>query len=264
MRVGTAAAAVLMCACVPEGPSTADAGVATKPTALIPAAVRPKTAATAANDAAAASGSAHAVSTARAVARPITTAFEDSFERDDLGPNWRTLSPSWRIVRGRLCGRRAHNKGAWLALPLPTNVRIEFDAFAESTEGDLKVELFGDGESGATSTSYTNATSYLAILGGWKNSKHVLARLNEHGDDRQEIEVDLASDDERMRPVAAGQPYHFKLERSDGKTVEWSVNGATYLTFADRDPLVGLGHEHFGFNDWEAPVCFDNLKITPL
>ncbi len=67
-----------------------------------------------------------------------------------------------------------------------------------------------------------------------------------------------------MRAVARGQPYHFKVERTDGKKVEWSVNGAVYFDFADPEPLAGAGHEHFGFNDWEAPVCFDNLKITPL
>jgi hypothetical protein len=196
--------------------------------------------------------------------RPITKVFEDNFDREELGPNWRTLSPAWQIAKGRLCSRHARNKGVWLTMALPTNVRVEFDAFAESGEGDLKVEIFGDGVSGATSTSYTNATSYLAILGGWKNTKHVLARINEHGDDRQEIDIDPHSDDERMRPVAPGQPYHFKLDRSDGKTLEWSVNGTSFLTFADRDPLVGTGHEHFAFNDWDAPVCFDNLKVTPL
>ena len=70
--------------------------------------------------------------------------------------------------------------------------------------------------------------------------------------------------DERMRAVARGQPYHFKVERADGKKVEWSVNGVVYFTYVDAEPLAGPGHEHFGFNDWEAPVCFDNLKVTPL
>ncbi len=67
-----------------------------------------------------------------------------------------------------------------------------------------------------------------------------------------------------MRAVARGQPYHFKVERADGKKVEWSVNGVVYFDLNDAEPLAGAGHEHVGFNDWEAPVCFDNLKITPL
>ena len=36
------------------------------------------------------------------------------------------------------------------------------------------------------------------------------------------------------------------------------------LSLKDPNPLLGAGHEHFGFNDWQVPVCFDNLTITPL
>jgi hypothetical protein len=54
------------------------------------------------------------------------------------------------------------------------------------------------------------------------------------------------------------------VERTDGKTVKWSVNGLEYLTFPDQLPLAGMGHDHFGFNDWETKVCFDNVKVTPL
>jgi hypothetical protein len=194
----------------------------------------------------------------------IAAPFEDTFERTELGGDWNALGAAWRIDNGRLCGRNAKNKGIWLRRRLPQNARIEFDAFAESATGDVKVELWGDGQSGATTTSYTNATSYLAIFGGWKNSKHVLARLDEHGDDRLELDIDPKSDDERERPVSPGQAYRFRIERADGRTLVWAINGAVYFELADEAPLVGPGHEHFGFNDWEAPICFDNLKVTPL
>jgi hypothetical protein len=203
-------------------------------------------------------------SAARPAGPPIDSPFEDTFERQELGPDWNVLSPKWTIQKGRLCARGARNRGVWLARRLPVNARIEFDAFAESPEGDLKVELWGDGESGATGTSYTNASSYLAILGGWKNTKHVFARLDEHGTDRLELDIEPNSDDERSRPVEAGQPYRFKVERADGKTLEWSINGVDYFTRVDPEPLSGTGHEHLGFNDWDAPVCFDNVKVTPL
>jgi hypothetical protein len=253
--------AALAPACVPEGPSTADAGAPAKAVPAPPPAVAPARVVSSA-------GSASAASAVDAAPHPeaprITAAWEDTFDRAELGPDWNTLSPAWKIQNGKLCVKGARNKGAWLSRRLPVNARIEFDAFAESAEGDLKVELWGDGVSGATAQSYTNATSYLAILGGWKNTKHVLARINVHGTDRLEIDVDPLADDERMRAVARGQPYHFKVERADGKKVEWSVNGAVYFTFSDPEPLAGPGHEHFGFNDWDAPVCFDNLKVTPL
>ena len=183
----------------------------------------------------------------------------------NLGPNWiQVKTNAWRVENGKLCGKGAHNHPVWLNRTLPINARIEFDAVAYGDDGDLKCEVWGDGRSFATGTSYTNATSYLAILGGWHNTLHVLARLNEHGQDRKELPVDKNSDDPRERPVVKGQTYHFKIERTDGKTVHFSVDGLEYHKWTDPSPLVGQGHDHFGFNEWEAKVCFDNVKVTPL
>lgn len=240
-------AAMTLVSCVPEGPPTGDQ----LPT---PARALPTSTNRAVADAQ------QPTSNVPMIAAP----FEDAFDRAELGENWNALAPKWRIDNGRLCGQGARNKGIWLKKRIPTNVRIEFDAIAESAVGDLKIEAWGDGKSGATGTSYTNATSYIAIFGGWKNSKHVLARIDEHGSDRLEIDIDPQSDDERERAVSAGQTYRFRIERADGHTVTWSINGTLYFTLDDREPLAGSGHEYFGFNDWEAPVCFDNLKVTPL
>jgi hypothetical protein len=183
----------------------------------------------------------------------------------DPGPDWMATRPGiWRIEGGRLCGEGAENHGIWLKRTLPTNARIEFDAVTNSNEGDIKAEFWGDGRSYATALSYTNATSYLTIYGGWHNKFHVLARINEHGNDRQQIEVDPNSDDPREKPVVAGQGYHFKIERADGKTVKWWVDGNEMLTYADSSPLVGAGHDHFGFNDWHVKLCFDNVRVVPL
>jgi hypothetical protein len=239
--------AVAVAACVPEGPATnPDAGAAPSP-------LQP-------------------ISTARASAEPngeredppILEPFEDSFDRAALGPDWLALSPAWKIHEGRMCVRGAKNKGAWLRRVLPDRARIELEATADSPDGDLKLELWGDGKSGATGTSYTNATSYVLILGGWKNTKHVLARLDEHGADRLDLDVDPTADDERLRPVEPGQPYRFSIERSDGKTLVVSINGQTLFRWSDPAPLAGDGHDHLGLNDWDAPVCFDNLRIIPL
>ncbi|MBX3186097.1 MAG: hypothetical protein KF819_03740 [Labilithrix sp.] len=183
----------------------------------------------------------------------------------NLGPDWVQIrTNAWRVENGQLCVQNARNKGVWLNKTLPVNARIEFDAIAGTDDGDLKAEVWGDGQSAATGTSYTNATSYLAIFGGWKNTSHVLARKNEHGADRKEIKVDKDSDDPRQRAVVKGQVYRFKIERTDGKTVRWSIDGVDYVSWADAQPLAGQGHDHFGFNEWEAKVCFDNVKVTPL
>jgi hypothetical protein len=210
----------------------------------------------------AASSSAPAPSTSATPAVPSGSAVPAP---NELGPDWVTTSPGiWHIENGRLCGEHAHNHGVWLKRVLPVNARIEFDAVTMSADGDLKAEYWGDGRSSATALSYTNATSYLTIFGGWHNKFHVLARINEHGNDRKEITVMPDSDDPREKPVVTGQRYHFKVERADGKTVKWWVDGNEMLTWADGSPLAGAGHDHFGFNDWDVKVCFDNVKVVPL
>jgi hypothetical protein len=194
----------------------------------------------------------------------IRETFSDAFERAELGPSWSTTATAWRIEGGRLCVSGARNHPVWLRARIPTNARIEFEASSSSPQGDIKAEFWGDGKSSATSVSYTNASSYLTIFGGWRNEFHVLARIDEHAKDRPEIKVDPASSDLRARPVRPHQTYHFKVERTDGKTVRWFVDDIEILSLADPTPLKGPGHEHFGFNNWEVPLCFDNLKITPL
>jgi len=178
--------------------------------------------------------------------------------------DWLRLGSAWSIKEGKLCAKGAKNRGIWLRRRLPVNARIEFDATSDSQDGDIKAEYWGDGASGATSVSYTNATSYLTILGGWKNSFHVLARIDEHDANRLEIRTKPGANTEREKPVVPGQMYRFRVERTDGKTISWWVNDTLMHKYEDSEPLSGGGHEHFGFNNWEVPVCFDNLVITPL
>jgi hypothetical protein len=190
---------------------------------------------------------------------------EKFVDKTNIGPSWtQAQTNAWRIEDGWLCVENAHNHGIWFSRPIPVNARIEFDAKSDSPEGDLKAEFWGDGRGFAKGTSYNDATSYLAILGGWKNTLNVLARLDEHKEDRKVVRIDKDSDDPRQRPVMRGQVYHVKIERNDAKTVRYYVDTLLMATFLDAEPLMGPGHDHFGFNDWEAKVCFDNVKITPL
>ncbi len=179
--------------------------------------------------------------------------YQDDFERDQLGDDYNNTGGPWEMREGWLRVRNARNRPLWLRRTLPRDVRIEFDVKSMSPAGDIKVEVFGDGESRATTDSYT-ATSYVVIFGGWNNSTNVIARMDEHGDDRVEGP---------RRPVVIGQVHHMKIERSGNTITAW-VDGEELASMDDEEPLEGRGHTHFAFNNWEAELWFDNLEITPL
>jgi hypothetical protein len=194
----------------------------------------------------------------------LDRAFKDEFERDGVGDDYFATTDQYRIEHGRLCVKGARNHPLWLRHRLPINARIQVEAEAKSDEGDIKLEAWGDGHAAAARVSYTDATSYLAIFGGWKNRYHVLARMDEHAATRPEIMIEPGSDDPRQQPALAGRRYRLKVERTDGRTVRFWIDDVEMLSFADPQPLQGGGHDHFAFNDWEAPVCFDHLVVEPL
>lgn len=179
--------------------------------------------------------------------------FRDAFDRPELGKQWNNTGGNYAIKKGWLRVQGARNKPLWLRRTLPRDVRIELDVRSEATEGDIKVEVFGDGVSKATATSYT-ATSYVVIFGGWGNKLNVMARLDEHGDDRVVG---------KALKVVPGQTYHMKIERRGATIAAW-VDGQVLVSMTDPDPLEGPGHDHFAFNNWQAELWFDNLVIQPL
>ena len=179
--------------------------------------------------------------------------FTDNFDRHELGELWHNTGGPYELRDGQLHIRGAHNKPLWLRRTLPHDVRLEVDVRSESDAGDIKLELFGDGESMATTTSYT-ATSYVVIFGGWGNSLNVLARMNEHAEDRVVGP---------RYPVVKGRTYRLKVERRGSVITAWA-DDHQLARMDDPEPLSGRGHDHFAFNNWESDLWFDNLQITPL
>ena len=189
----------------------------------------------------------------------IDAPYGDSFERVDLGPEWLDTSHGATIKDGKLNVVRAYNHPVWLRRKLPRNVQIDFDAVSQSPAGDLKCELFGDGESFDPDKGRYDPTSYMIVFGGWNNSKSIISRLGEHDE-----AVKAARDREGAQPlVVLGRTYHFTIARRGG-LIDWKIDGAPYLSWDDPEPLAGSGHEFFAVNDWETDVSFDNLAIRPL
>lgn len=169
--------------------------------------------------------------------------FSDNFDREELGDNWYG-DPAWRIQDGQVFSAGTSNRPLWLKASLPDNAVIEFDARSESPAGDIKFEMYGDGRN--------HESGYILIFGGWKNTISCIARLDEHGADRQELK--------QPGLVKMGQTHHVKVVRQD-KVLKWYVDGKLLLDNYDSEPLRGDGHDRFAFNNWQSNLYFDNIKI---
>jgi hypothetical protein len=191
----------------------------------------------------------------RAKVPTISAPFLDTFERVELGPTWNVTGPQYRITSGKLNVSNAYNHPAWLHQKLPHDVVIELDTASKSAAGDIKVELFGDGESFDPDKGSYTSTGYVLIFGGWHNSLSVICRLDEHDQGRKAERADV-----RVEP---GRTYHWTVTRRGG-TIDWQIDGKPFLTWTDPEPLEGAGHEYLALNDWESDVSIDNLAIRPL
>jgi Farnesoic acid 0-methyl transferase len=185
---------------------------------------------------------------------PVPGPYSDDFERTALGNDWLATDPTAaRVDKGTLTIERAHNHPVWLRHPIPEDATIEFDAWTDSPEGDIKVEAWGDGRSahaGAPEAAY-EATGYVFVFGGWHNTKSVLARQEEHG----------PAVPARSSPgVEPGRRYHWQIRRKGGQ-ISWSIDGVPFLELNDPVPLRGPSQAYFAFSGWESPVHFDNLRI---
>jgi hypothetical protein len=195
--------------------------------------------------------------------RPISSPFTDSFDRSELGSDYNNTGAPWHLEDGKLVGAQVHNHPLWLKRRLPDDVKIDVDVASRSPDGDIKVEVAGDGDSResddavARDLKYT-ASGYVFIFGGWRNSRSVLVRQNEHAWERDR------STPIRFAPrVEPNRTYHWTIVKRGGH-IEWSIDNQPFLTYDDPMPLHGKGQDHFGFTGWETEVVFDNLRIEPL
>src|SRR5690606_6919395 len=186
----------------------------------------------------------------------ITGTFTDDFERSELGPDWHATSGAFELVNGALHAQGAFNRPLWLRRALPRDAAIEITVWSTSPEGDIKVELYGDGRSFDPDKGSYMSTGYVAVMGGWGNSKSILARRDEHGEE-------MAS---RAAPkVEPGRRYRWRFERS-GARLTWYVDDMTapFLEWTDPRPLEGDGHQYLAINNWQSDTWFDDLEIEPL
>ena len=183
---------------------------------------------------------------AAAKAASATLPFSDDFNREKLGPLYKKTGGTWRITDGKLHSVGEQNIPLWLDVPLTKNVKVEFTTTSRSPAVDTKIEIFGDG--------VRHESGYIVILGGWNNTITTIARLDEHEATRVEKRTRWKKD----------RTYRWRVERSDGKTLQLFIDDEKVIEYVDKDPLFGGRNNRLGFTNWESDVSYDDLKITAL
>ncbi len=190
----------------------------------------------------------------------VSLPYQNDFSSTELKDFFAT-GGLWRVESGELVSPGVKNNPLWLKAKLPNDVAVEFDVRSMSPEGDIKVEIFGDGSD--------HASGYVLIHGGWNNSISIIARLDEHGTPLGQLPEGIKRMDTRTRveahpyPVTIGKTYHWRIERRGG-LITWLIDGQQFMRFEDPKPLTGDKHNRFGFSSWEAQLYFDNLTVTAL
>jgi hypothetical protein len=172
-------------------------------------------------------------------------AFEDHFDRSEVGPDW-IMSGKAEIVDGRLKYGLDGQHLAVINRHFAADVRIEFDA--EAAPGvppcDLSVGLgCGEGESG-----YSNG--YLLAFGGNFNTMNQI----QGGRDMKWV---LNWYPPRL--IQKGKA-HRVCGMKEGKTLTLEVDGEVLVTTTDNDPLGGPGYDMVGTVTWNG-MLVDNVRV---
>ena len=193
----------------------------------------------------------------------IDRPFTDSFGRDALGSDYVDTGGHYRLEHGKLVFANAHNHPLWLERRLPDDVRVDLDVTPMSPDGDVKVELDGDGKSFESDDAvrrdlqYTD-TGYIFIFGGWHNRLSTLVKEREHA-----WQYDPSVPRRTDVHAEPGRSYHWTIFKRGGH-LAWFMDGRPFLAWDDPEPLHGEGHDRFCFTGWEAGAAYANLRIAPL
>jgi hypothetical protein len=218
----------------------------------------------------------------------INEPFAEPFDRAEIGASWLdTSGGQFRLRDGKLNVQGGLNRPLWLRKRLPRDLVVELDVMSKSDVGDIKIELFGDGESFDPDQGTYYPTGYVFVFGGWGNSLSIIGKLGEHDDavkvSRPHVPPpqppatgplagpgggDTPAAAAPARPatlddaVAPGRTYRWVITRKGGQ-IDWKIDGQPFLSWSDPAPLYGDDKGYLGFNNWQSDVYFDNLTIRP-
>jgi hypothetical protein len=198
----------------------------------------------------------------------ITEPFSDTFDRAEVGPSWLdTSGGNAKVVNGEVVLHEGFNRPLWLRKRLPPDAVVEVEMTSKSPDGDLKVELYGDGQSADPDQGTYDPTGYVFVFGGWQNSLSIIGKLGEHEDAvkvsrRHSRAAAGAAADGLDVGVVPGKTYKFTITRKGG-SLDWKIDGQPFLSWTDPEPLGGEQHSYLAFTNWKVEAHADNLRIAP-
>lgn len=168
-------------------------------------------------------------------------AFEDDFDRSELGPDWFVRSGTAEIRSGRLYLRGA-GATALIRRAFADDVRLEFLAEADP-------ELPPCDLSAALASSEFWGYHYLLAFGGNHN------RLN------QIVGGGARKVDERpSRLIDGGKTYRLAAIR-EGRRLAYEVDGVLLIESEDPDPVGGPGFDRAGLVTWSG-MYVDRVRVS--
>lgn len=162
-----------------------------------------------------------------------TNLHRDSFDREELGPDWITTDDRWTLADGKLAGNGIAE--ITLAKPVHGNLRIRYKASTVPPAG------------GQFNCFFKN---FRVILGGWDNTKIALLK-----EDRVLVRKDYPS-------FEPGKTYAVEAEYVDGRIIV-RVDGQVILDFFDH--LLGDESEtraKVGLSTWLSQPRFDDFEVA--
>ena len=123
---------------------------------------------------------------------------------------------------------------------------------SKSPAGDIKLELFGDGE------SFDPDKGALHVVGlrpDLRRLEQLPVRHLPAGGARRRTQGRAAA----TFASSPNRSYHFTITRQGGAHRLERSTAARSSRWTDPEPLAGAGHEYLAVDDWEAELSFDNL-----
>lgn len=163
-------------------------------------------------------------------AREWTLAFEDSFDRAELGDDWQVLIGEWAVDGGELRNAEGHSE-IMLARPLSGLLRLEFEVRADASD---RLCDFSPAIHSRAGVETLREGGYLLQFGGAANTMNRILRDDEQLEERAVPQM-----------IEPGRWYTVAAEL-DGDMVRLQVDGRTIVEARDCDPLIGAGQDRVG------------------